>query len=1307
MAQYRTKYENTDLLGWTDELRKLEDIYTDGIMTKVERTRKNKMGKDQKEWERYDNNTDDNNTVSLDTGNEITIKDWAIKENLKRRTIIQGDAGIGKSMSLKRLCLDWVNQENKSYLLLLVPLRDLQRECKDIVDILLQIGLIPIDEFKEDEIEFIKEYVRVHQEEVCILFDGFDQLSTSLHSCVLRFWKGNQLRNVPMMMTTRKEQAHLLGAMHSDIQHLEVNGFDENRKRNLIMVYFFRCPELAENATEVLINNQESGNNTQSLTNNPFNLILMCLLIEERGGSMPQTKTKLLEETILSFIKKQTKMTRPSNSGGSVHKILDTQTLTSLPSDTHATLLKLAEFAFRNLMLGKYNFSSSEGLLIEPDQSSQHFGLLTCRTSSSFNQPGNEWYFVHALIQEFLCAYWIVYTQESRGVDLLEDISTLGENISFYQYACGLMGGRAAYLLKQLLLKQNLSITTEWLHSLHDACFYSSDDRSLRSCQQNNTSLYQELYNCFQTVQPLSIDLTISTFTHVILLLELVAHDPSHKMWQEICDVIAISDIDKDISKEELILIKKAASYIKHIPLVNVLVTLRQNPWIKKIIPATTCKYMNSLLRVYNHVDWQKCESIDIIANKQILALSVLPGSKVEIKTHILEFKSPDIVKFLVINLCNNITLKQLHDSTALIKGTKYPTTNIEILFVRNQSALRLLSGETFHIHPHLKYIAIVCETIDSNDIEYLVQAARQHKLQLLVIITTQSSPLGTDIHRILIDNVPVLVVVSKEGSIKTGHAIVDIGDNNKLWRHIEPDVSNVVVQTDDAQHGTDILDKFKNVGFLVLSIVKTKIVEDESVDECLRAAVSQIWQSFDSDLMTSVSSMTNRYRCDIHWPVSLADVRQTGRLTALWLMSLQTSIDVNTTNYTEHKGEFVHSEGSNTDERAVYNVYTVMYDTLSCVDDIKVDMMLESVEEVKILLEFVAYKPDHVIWRKINDVDIESNIEDEVTKDEKLLIDRLSCYALEIPLVEVVSILRHNLSIGRTFIDEESQTLCLWKNIDWCQCQVTLSKLNLSQHILSLVVWEDSTITTQRPLVELRPPNVVTFLRINVNSNVSIVHTEKTRRMIPQTEETSQVQTLQFITTTPSLIGIISKQTVQFHQHLKYLGIVAESITTDDLDCLLETAKQNKLQLLVLATVKPLPLDKDTQRILASNVPILVFLNGCDGSSHSGDDEYTIETDSKLSMHILTWFSKMIDDLEMNHKTVIQTMDDTVASVLDLMESQVEKGVSQEECLIVGLTQLWGLFTSDMRLLSLSTQRYRCDIYWPVHMGLPFEGLA
>ena len=160
-----------------------------------------------------------------------------------QRILVVGQAGIGKSTFVTKLCLDWVEHEETSVseeeernllkkfqLVLHIKLRDVSH-CKTLKEVIRCSDLLA-EEDKDLTDDFLR-YITENQEQVLFVFDGYDEYGMGKDSDVFNIFKRDKLRNCSVLVTSRSSQSDDLREF-AEVQ-AEVTGFSlEDIKQYLV-----------------------------------------------------------------------------------------------------------------------------------------------------------------------------------------------------------------------------------------------------------------------------------------------------------------------------------------------------------------------------------------------------------------------------------------------------------------------------------------------------------------------------------------------------------------------------------------------------------------------------------------------------------------------------------------------------------------------------------------------------------------------------------------------------------------------------------------------------------------------------------------------------------------------------------------------------------------------------------------------------------------------------------------------------------------------------------------------------------------
>ena len=351
---------------------------------------------------------------------------------IPKRILVQGQTGIGKSTFVKKLLVDWVDEQAtvlKNFeLVVAVNLKEVSK-CQSLKDIIRLSNVFA----KEDKYmtEGLVDYISNNQEKVLLIFDGYDEYRSGRYSEIYEIFSGNSLRNLCVLITTRISKADELRG--GEDLHAEIKGFTEVDRQDF-MRRFLNSEEVSE--LEDLLHKRKLG----ELAKVPLLLLFFCTLWKKgQSKHFPKTKTTLYMD-IIEFVLNH------SHSKQSSPRYVEVASFKDILSE-------MGKVALQGLLNDDHLFEYSQlSDSVRCDQS-VFIGLLQITEYSETLRPVGLVSFIHKSIQEFLAAWYVTYRCIPEGGNLgeigvkLEECLAL-ENV--FQFICGLSEDGASTVLRHL-----------------------------------------------------------------------------------------------------------------------------------------------------------------------------------------------------------------------------------------------------------------------------------------------------------------------------------------------------------------------------------------------------------------------------------------------------------------------------------------------------------------------------------------------------------------------------------------------------------------------------------------------------------------------------------------------------------------------------------------------------------------------------------------------------------------------------------------------------------------------------------------
>ena len=314
----------------------------------------------------------------------------------RRRVLIEGVPGSGKTTLVKRMCRDWSNgsfaQDSKA--VIQVVLRSLPKQDELAIEDMVLTSVA-----NKKEAADIAQYVHDYQGDgVLFILDGFDEISEEMRqsSIVREILESRLAPKASFLITSRPISAQSL--YHLVDRRIEVTGFGEKEVEKYVTDYF-AASDVA--VGEKLISTLRSRPTIRSLCYVPLLLLMVCFMASF-GKALPRTIHELFESLVILTVNRNLEKANRKECAKSLE---DVKRL--CPS-----FMKLAQLALEGLKNDTLVFCD---IPFEVDEALS--GLVNCIVARNrFGITTRTWHFLHLTLQEYFAAYALSVAPEAEVI---------------------------------------------------------------------------------------------------------------------------------------------------------------------------------------------------------------------------------------------------------------------------------------------------------------------------------------------------------------------------------------------------------------------------------------------------------------------------------------------------------------------------------------------------------------------------------------------------------------------------------------------------------------------------------------------------------------------------------------------------------------------------------------------------------------------------------------------------------------------------------------------------------------------------
>ena len=303
----------------------------------------------------------------------------------RKRVLIEGVPGSGKSTLVQRMCHDWsVGRLAQDYeVVIQVNLRSLPKDQKLSLEDLIYTSVAD-DAVIQKMVDFISSNDGSH---VLFVFDGYDEISEEMRqkSIISEILDGRLAPLSSFVVTTRPISAERL--YHCVDRRVEICGFGDEEVEEYITKYF---APFNPSAGEKLLSALATRPSIKRLCYVPLMLLMVCFTAAQGGDTpeLPHTMHALYENIIILTVNDNLIRKGKKERASSLQDVMKL-----CPSFDKLADLALEGIEKNTIIFSNITFEVDEALhgLVNCIPAQNRFGITTCT-----------WHCLHLTLQEFM-----------------------------------------------------------------------------------------------------------------------------------------------------------------------------------------------------------------------------------------------------------------------------------------------------------------------------------------------------------------------------------------------------------------------------------------------------------------------------------------------------------------------------------------------------------------------------------------------------------------------------------------------------------------------------------------------------------------------------------------------------------------------------------------------------------------------------------------------------------------------------------------------------------------------------------------